>query len=161
MYTARQYLLHFARAELRQRYIYGPSSAQLRMGPPEELARLLVIFPNPTGHCGNARQALCRSTMSGAQTAPTLIAGAGNDAVSQLGPFSRRRGVFHNVVQGCTRQAGTHSGIQVRNGLHTFADGGAAAEERQNILISNHRLTDVYQVRHIVASFDTQGKRYT
>jgi hypothetical protein len=141
MYTARQYLLHFARAELRQRYIYGPSSAQLRMGPPEELARLLVIFPNPTGHCGNARQALCRSTMSGAQTAPTLIAGAGNDAVSQLGPFSRRRGVFHNVVQRCTGQAGTHSGIQVRNRLHPFADGGAAAEERQNILVSNHRLS--------------------
>jgi len=42
MNAARQYLLHFARAELGQRYIYGSSSAQLRMRPPEELARLLV-----------------------------------------------------------------------------------------------------------------------
>ena len=139
MNAARQYLLHFARAELRQRYIYGSSSAQLRMRPPEELARLLVIFPNPTRHCGNARQAFCRGAMSGAQTASTLIAGTGDDAVSQLGPFCRRCSVFHNVVQRRTRQASTHSSIQVRNRFHPFADGGAATEERQNILVSNHR----------------------
>ncbi|MDB6043987.1 MAG: hypothetical protein JWM63_2538 [Gammaproteobacteria bacterium] len=80
-----------------------------------------------------SRSVVC--AVSRAQPAASLATGTRNHTVAKLGPFRQRRGHLQQMIQCRAWQARVHSGVEIRQRLHTATYCGPATEEFNNVLI--------------------------